>query len=106
MFTTEPIEKYEFICEYKGELVSLDECERREKSYQAITDMTFVFKKGDMHIDATRKGGKARFANEPGKRTLPNCYSCYKRTMGDLRVGIYADRNIEAGEEILFRYEC
>ncbi|GJQ09446.1 hypothetical protein GpartN1_g1237.t1 [Galdieria partita] len=106
LFTTEPIEKYEFICEYKGELVSLDECERREKSYQAITDMTFVFKKGEVHIDATRKGGKARFANEPGTKALPNCYSCYKRTMGDLRVGIYADRNIQAGEEILFKYEC
>ncbi|GJD09708.1 Histone-lysine N-methyltransferase EZH1 [Galdieria sulphuraria] len=96
LFITEPVEKHEFICEYKGELVSLDECERREKSYQAMTDMTFVFKRGEVYIDATRKGGKARFANEPGTKALPNCYSRYKRTMGDIRVGIYADRNIQA----------
>lgn len=107
LFTLEPIEKFEFVCEYKGELVSFEELERREKSYERA-QRTFLFsrKTGKVHIDATRKGGKSRFANEPEKSRPPNCFSQYMRTMGDLHVGIYAARNIQAGEEILFKYEC
>jgi len=87
--------------------VSLEELERREKSYErAQRNFLFSRETGKVHIDATRKGGKSRFANEPEKSRSPNCFSQYMRTMGDLHVGIYAARNIQAGEEILFIYEC
>eukprot|EP00871_Galdieria_phlegrea_P005800 jgi/Galph1/707/GphlegSOOS_G5490.1 len=103
LFTRDNIEKDAFVCEYKGELITLEESERRAQIYE-LTGMIFFFDKGDEIIDATRKGGKARFANDP-RNAPPNCYARYKRTIGDVKVGIYAARDIQAGEELLFEYK-
>lgn len=92
-----------FIFEYIGEVIGDSAFRRRLVDYDKEGIKHFYFmslNKGEF-VDATKKGNKGRFCNHSCN---PNCY-VDKWVIGDkLRMGIFAERRIKAGEELVFNY--
>ena len=93
----------DFIFEYIGEVINEGNFRRRMIQYDEEGIKHFYFMsltKGEF-VDATKKGNLGRFCNHSCN---PNCY-VDKWVVGDkLRMGIFAERKIKAGEELVFNY--
>lgn len=97
------LQAHDFIFEYVGEVINENHFRRRMIQYDEEGIKHFYFmslSKGEF-VDATIKGNLGRFCNHSCN---PNCY-VDKWVVGDkLRMGIFAERNIKAGEELVFNY--
>ncbi|KAL6752802.1 hypothetical protein V8C86DRAFT_1832704 [Haematococcus lacustris] len=103
LYATEPIEADDFIIEYVGEVVRWQLVDARERMYQALGLDDYMFRvDGEIVVDATRKGGPARFINHCCE---PNAYTRIFTVEGVKHIGIYARRRIEAGEELSYDYK-
>ncbi|KAM5444769.1 histone methyltransferase set2 [Microsporum ferrugineum] len=93
----------DFIFEYIGEVINEPQFRKRMIQYDEEGIKHFYFmslNKGEF-VDATRKGNLGRFCNHSCN---PNCY-IDKWVVGEkLRMGIFAERHVKAGEELVFNY--
>ncbi|KAK7711727.1 histone methyltransferase set2 [Botryosphaeria dothidea] len=93
----------DFVYEYIGEVINERAFRNRMVQYDEEKIRHFYFmslSKGEF-VDATKKGNLGRFCNHSCN---PNCF-VDKWVVGDkLRMGIFAERHIKAGEELVFNY--
>ncbi|KAF7801338.1 histone-lysine N-methyltransferase ATXR7 isoform X1 [Senna tora] len=100
----EPIEAEDFVIEYIGELIRPRISDIRERQYERMgIGSSYLFRLDDGYVvDATKKGGIARFINHSCE---PNCYTKVISVEGQKKIFIYAKRHIAAGEEITYNYK-
>ena len=97
------LKAHDFIFEYIGEVVNEANFRKRTIQYndEGIKHFYFMSLTKNEFVDATKKGNLGRFCNHSCN---PNCY-VDKWVVGDkLRMGIFAERKIRAGEELVFNY--
>ncbi|KAK5940856.1 histone methyltransferase set2 [Knufia obscura] len=98
-----PLKHGDFIFEYIGEVIPEGTFRKRMRQYddEGIKHFYFMSLSKGEFVDATKKGNMGRFCNHSCN---PNCY-VDKWVVGDkLRMGIFAERSIKAGEELVFNY--
>lgn len=85
------------LCRYVGEIITNDECRTRLQAQEKAGTESFYMLQldSDYVIDARRKANQARFANHSCD---PNCVTQKWNVNGELRVGIFATKEIPAGE--------
>ena len=91
------------VYEYIGDVIDVNNFQRRRHRYdeEGIKHFYFMSLEKDVFIDATKRGNLGRFCNHSCN---PNCY-VDKWVVGEkLRMGIFAERKIQAGEELVFNY--
>lgn len=98
VFAVQDIAAGETIIEYRGEVISWDEAQRRHPHDPSQPNHTFYFHVDeDVVIDAAHGGNSARWINHS---CAPNCYTDERGG----RIFIVALRNIAAGEELNYDY--
>jgi histone-lysine N-methyltransferase SETD1 len=104
LYAMENIAKDDMIIEYVGEQVRQQISEIRENRYlKSGIGSSYLFRIDDNTvIDATKKGGIARFINHS---CMPNCTAKIIKVEGSKRIVIYALRDIALNEELTYDYK-
>ncbi|KAL2262913.1 hypothetical protein VTK26DRAFT_8962 [Humicola hyalothermophila] len=104
LYAMENIPKDDMIIEYVGEEVRQQIAEIREARYlKSGIGSSYLFRIDDNTvIDATKKGGIARFINHS---CMPNCTAKIIKVEGSKRIVIYALRDIAQNEELTYDYK-
>jgi uncharacterized protein len=98
VFALTPISKGTRIVEYKGELITDDEADRRYAHLHEHSPHTMLFSlENKLVIDATRRGNSGRWVNHS---CAPNCQVEEEGT----KIFIDACRDIRPGEELTYDY--
>ncbi|KAI9541835.1 hypothetical protein NQZ68_026296 [Dissostichus eleginoides] len=109
IFTSIPFQKGDFLIEYRGELISKQECERRLKLYP-VRLKVFMF---DFHFDgklvvriivdaAKEDESLGRLVNDDHRN--PTAKMKQLSVQGKPHLCLFADRDISPGEEITYNY--
>ncbi|XP_013465810.2 uncharacterized protein [Medicago truncatula] len=107
LYTSQCIYRGRMVVEYVGEIVGQRVADKREIEYISgrklqYKSACYFFKIDKEHIiDATRKGGIARFVNHS---CLPNCAAKVITVRRLKKVVFFAERDILPGEEITYDY--
>ncbi|KAI3467984.1 hypothetical protein Pfo_024647 [Paulownia fortunei] len=107
LYTSQFISRGAMVVEYVGEIVGLRVADRRESEYHSGKKLQhksacYFFRIDKEHIiDATRKGGIARFVNHSCQ---PNCVAKVISVRNEKKVVFFAERDIYPGEEITYDY--
>ncbi|XP_020293467.1 histone-lysine N-methyltransferase NSD2 isoform X2 [Pseudomyrmex gracilis] len=97
------IQSGQFVIEYVGEIIDEAEYKRRLQRKKELKNENFYFLTIDNNrtIDAEPKGNLSRFMNHS---CAPNCETQKWTVNGDTRIGLFALRDIQLGEELTFNY--
>lgn len=100
LYAEENISANDMIIEYVGEKVRQQVADMRERQYlKSGIGSSYLFRIDENTvIDATKRGGIARFINHS---CTPNCTAKIIKVDGSKRIVIYALRDIERGESLL-----
>lgn len=104
LFAKETIESGEFIIEYIGELVRGSVADIREKRYgrQGMGD-SYLFRLSERWVvDATKKGGIARYINHSCE---PNVTAKIITISNEPKIVFYSKHQIKEGEELTYDYK-
>lgn len=93
--------KGQFIMEYVGEVIDEEEKQARLAEGGARHHYTMQLMPGE-YIDPSRRGNFARFLNHSCD---PNCETQKWDVLGEQRMGLFAKRDIAAGEDLTFDYQ-
>lgn len=103
LYTGEDVKVNDFLGEYKGEIITEQEAERRGAIYSHQKTMyLFTVCKGQ-EIDSARAGNKIRFINNASEENS----NCRPRTLlcdGVVRIALFAKKAMKAGTELFFYY--
>ncbi|KAI8340552.1 hypothetical protein BC941DRAFT_417551 [Chlamydoabsidia padenii] len=104
LYAEEHIDANDMVIEYVGEVIRQQVAEEREKTYERCgIGSSYLFRvDDDIVIDATKKGSIARFINHC---CSPNCSAKIITVDKHKKIVIYANRDIEPGEEITYDYK-
>lgn len=104
LYALEPIAAKEMIIEYVGDRIRQQVAELREKKYlRSGIGSSYLFRIDENTvIDASKKGGIARFINHC---CVPSCTAKIIKVEGKKRIVIYALRDIAANEELTYDYK-
>ncbi|KAJ3120871.1 hypothetical protein HK098_004187 [Nowakowskiella sp. JEL0407] len=101
---TGPIKSGDFVIEYAGEVISQQMFLKRTRQYHEEDASHFYFMslKSDEYLDARKKGNLARFMNHSCN---PNCALQKWVVNSRVRIGIFAVKDVDIGEELTFDYK-
>lgn len=105
LFAGENIEEGDFIGEYKGEIISQPESDRRGAMYHLLGSEYLFILNATQQVDATNFGNKTRFMNNSNLEANINVAGCLMLCSGVHRIMLYAKKKIKAGEELLYNYD-
>jgi histone-lysine N-methyltransferase EZH2 len=109
LFAGEDIESGEFIIEYTGEFISDSEADKRGFFYD-LKKISYLFDviqnvgNENTTIDATRIGNNSRFVNH-GEGEEVNVTTRSIMVDGQLKMCMFAAKDIKNGEELFFDYK-
>ncbi|KAK3073748.1 hypothetical protein LTR53_004384 [Teratosphaeriaceae sp. CCFEE 6253] len=103
LFAAEPIGPDDFVGEYKGEVITTEEAERRGAVYEHQKLSYLFLLNSKQEIDSTYFGNAIRFINH-GLGAKANLYPRIQLVDTVHRIGLFAREGIRAGEELLFDY--
>ncbi|KAF9884099.1 histone methyltransferase set1 [Aspergillus nanangensis] len=104
LYAEENISANDMIIEYVGDKVRQQVADMRERQYmKSGIGSSYLFRIDENTvIDATKRGGIARFINHS---CTPNCTAKIIKVDGSKRIVIYALRDIERDEELTYDYK-
>jgi histone-lysine N-methyltransferase SETD2 len=102
LYSAEQVKKGDLILEYVGEVIDEQTCAQRQMEYKNEKHKYFMTLRAGEMIDASRKAGRGRFCNHSCD---PNCETEKWSTNGELRVGIFALRDVPPAQELTFDYK-
>ncbi|KAF2402787.1 hypothetical protein EJ06DRAFT_554365 [Trichodelitschia bisporula] len=104
LFAGTDIKAHEYIGEYKGEILTRQEGNRRGEIYHyQKTNYLFMLNE-QQDIDSMSMGNKTRFINHQADDENINCGAKPYLCNTVVRMGMYALRDIKLGEELFFNY--
>ncbi|VEN56916.1 unnamed protein product [Callosobruchus maculatus] len=102
LFAARSLQKYCMIVEYLGEVIRTEVAECRERRNDRENRTTYMFRLDeDRVVDAMYRGSLARFINHSCN---PNCFAEILELGGDLRIILFAKRDILENEELTYDY--